>query len=113
MVIAMIEEVAALDNLADILTVAGLDVLWVGRLDFSVSAGFPGQLNAPVIQQAVNRIITEGRAAGKAVGIGAINVDQPDSVRDFVQQGAQFFALSATSMLRSAARDLRQRIDTD
>lgn len=113
MVIAMIEEVAALNNLSEILTVDGLDVLWVGRLDFSLSSGVPGKVNDPVIQNAVNRIITEGRAAGKAVGVGAINVDEPESIRDFIRQGAQFFALNTTSMLRSAARDLLKRIKTD
>ena len=113
MVIAMIEEVAALNNLPDILTVDGLDVLWVGRLDFSLSSGIAGQVNDPVIQNAVSRIITEGRAAGKAVGVGAINIDEPDSVRNFRQQGAQFFALNTTSMLRSAARDLLKRINSE
>jgi len=113
MVIAMIEEVEALNNLSEILTVDGLDVLWVGRLDFSISSGVPGQVNAPVIQKAVNRIITEGRAAGKTVGVGAINVDDPDSVKRFIKQGARFFALNTTSILKSAAANLLKRIYTD
>lgn len=113
MVITMIEEMEALNNLSEILTVDGLDVLWVGRLDFSISSGIPGKVNDPVIQNAVNRIITEGRAAGKAVGVGAINVDEPESIRDFIRQGAQFFSLNTASMLRSAARDLLKRIKTD
>ena len=113
MVIAMIEEVAALNNLPEILAVDGLDILWVGRLDFSISSGVPGKVNDTVVQDAVNRIITEGRAAGKTVGVGAINVDEPDSIRHFRQQGAQFFALNTTSILRSAARDLLKRINAD
>lgn len=113
LVIAMIEEVAALNNLPEILAVDGLDILWVGRLDFSVSSGVPGKVNDPVIQNAVSRIITEGRAAGKTVGVGAINVDEPDSIRNFRQQGAQFFALNTASILRSAARDLLKRINAD
>jgi len=113
LVVAMIEEVEALNNLSEILTVGGLDVLFIGRLDFSLTAGIPGQVNAPVIQDAVNKVITEGRAAGKAVGVGAINVDDPDSVRNFIKQGAQFFALNTASILRSAARDLLKRIKAD
>jgi 4-hydroxy-2-oxoheptanedioate aldolase len=113
MVIAMIEEMEALNNLSEILTVDGLDVLWIGRLDFSISAGVPGQVNAPVIQKAVSRIITEGRAAGKVVGVGAINADDPDSVKRFIKQGAQFFSLNTTSMLKSAALSLLKKIKTD
>lgn len=113
MVIAMIEEVEALNNLSDILTVDGLDILFIGRLDFSLTAGTPGQINAPVIQDAVNRIITEGQTAGKAVGVGAINVDDPDSVKNFIKQGAQFFSLNTTSVLRSAAQGLLKKIKAD
>ena len=113
LVIAMIEDVVVLNNLSEILAVDGLDILWVGRLDFSVSSGVPGKVNDPVIQDAVNRIITEGKAAGKIVGVGAINVDEPDSIRHFMQQGAQFFALNAASILRSASRDLLKRINPD
>jgi len=57
LVIVMIEEVAALNNLPEILAVDGLDILWVGRLDFSVSSGVPGKVNDPVIQNAVSRIV--------------------------------------------------------
>jgi len=113
MVIGMIEEAEALNNLSDILTVDGLDVLFIGRSDLSISLGIPGQVNSPVIQDAVNRIITEGRAAGKAVGVGAINVDDTDSVRHFLEQGAQFFSLNCTSILRSASRNLLKKIKGD
>jgi len=113
LVIVMIEDVVALNNLPEILAVDGLDILWVGRLDFSVSSGVPGKVNDPVIQDAVNQIITKGKAAGKTVGVGAINVDEPDSIRNFRQQGAQFFALNTASILRSAARDLLKRINAD
>jgi 4-hydroxy-2-oxoheptanedioate aldolase len=45
LVIVMIEDVVALNNLPEILAVDGLDILWVGRLDFSVSSGVPGKVN--------------------------------------------------------------------
>ncbi len=110
MVIAMIEEMEALDNLHDILTVEGLDVLWIGRLDFSISSGVPGKLDDPKIQDAVNRIISDGCAAGKVVGVGAVNADRPEQIREFMQQGARFFCLNTTSILRSAARNILQNL---
>ncbi len=110
MVVAMIEEQEALHNLPGIVAVDGLDVMWVGRLDFSVSAGVPGKLDASPVQEAVERIMKEGTAAGKVVGVGAVNADRPDEIRAFIGRGARFFSLNTTSILRSAARDAVNKI---
>jgi 4-hydroxy-2-oxoheptanedioate aldolase len=104
MVIAMIEEAQALENLSEILTVDGLDVVWIGRGDLSLSLGVPGQYNHPEVQQAVNKVITEGRAGGKFVGVGAIDVGDPGSIKQFAGLGAQFFALNSANLFRMAAR---------
>ncbi|MEE9365982.1 MAG: hypothetical protein V3W44_04765, partial [Dehalococcoidales bacterium] len=69
-----------------------------------------GKLDDPEIQDAVNRIITEGCAAGKVVGVGAVNADRPEQIREFMQQGARFFCLNTTSILRSAARNILQNL---
>jgi 2-keto-3-deoxy-L-rhamnonate aldolase RhmA len=113
MVVTMIEELEALDNLPEILTVEGLDVLWIGRVDLSVSAGIPGKLDDPKIQDAVKRIIAEGSAAGKVVGVGAVNSSRPDQIKEFINQGARFFSLDTTAILRSAARNILQNIGAE
>ena len=110
LVVTMIEEMEALENLPEILTVEGLDVLWIGRVDLSVSSGIPGKLDDPKIQGAVDRIITEGRAAGKVVGVGAVNTDRPEQINGFIKQGARFFSLDTISMLRSASRNIIKNI---
>ncbi len=113
LVIAMIEEKEALDNLDDILTVAGLDVLFIGRLDLSLSLGIPGEINHRLIEDAVDTIITRGEAAGKAVGVGAINVADTDSARQFREKGARFFALNTVNILTGAAVSLLKRLKAD
>ena len=110
LVITMIEEMEALENLPEILTVEGLDVLWIGRVDLSVSSGIPGKLDDPRIQDAVKRVIAEGNAAGKVVGVGAVNADRPEQIREFINQGARFFSLDTTSILRSASRHILKSI---
>jgi hypothetical protein len=45
--------------------------------------------------------------------VGAINADDPDSVKRFIKQGAQFFSLNTTSMLKSAALSLLKKIKTE
>jgi 4-hydroxy-2-oxoheptanedioate aldolase len=111
MVVTMIEELEALENLPEILTVEGLDVLWIGRVDLSVSAGIPGKVDDPKIQDAVKRIIAEGSAAGKVVGVGAVNANRPDQIKEFINQGARFFSLDTTAVLRSAARNILNSIN--
>jgi len=113
LIITMIEELEALDNLPEILTVEGLDVLWIGRVDLSVSSGIPGKLDDPKIQDAVKRIIAEGSAAGKVVGVGAVNSNRPDQIKEFINQGARFFSLDTTAVLRSAARNIVQSIGAE
>ncbi len=113
LIVTMIEEMEALKNLPEILTVEGLDVLWIGRVDLSVSSGIPGELDDPKIQDAVKRVIAEGNAAGKVVGVGAVSADRPEQIREFINQGARFFSLDTTGMLRSAARKIRQNIGAE
>jgi 4-hydroxy-2-oxoheptanedioate aldolase len=112
MIITMIEEMAALQNLPEILTVKGLDVLWIGRVDLSVSSGIPGKLDDPKIQDAVKRVIAEGNAAGKVVGVGAVSADRPEQIKEFINQGARFFSLDMTGVIRSAARNMLKTIAT-
>ena len=104
MVIAMIEEARALENLSEIVTVDGLDVLWVGRGDLSLSMGVPGQYSHPKVKQAVERVIGEGRAAGKVVGVGAISVEDPESIQHFTGLGARFFSVNSASLFAVASR---------
>jgi 4-hydroxy-2-oxoheptanedioate aldolase len=113
MVIVMIEEMKAMDNLPDILSVESLDVLFVGRLDLSLSLGIPGKISDRLIEEAVANVITQGRAAGKAVGVGALNVADPDDVIRFRKEGAQFFALNALSILTDAAKNLLKKLEAD
>lgn len=87
-------------------------MLWIGRVDLSVSAGIPGKLDDPKIQDAVKRIITEGSAAGKVVGVGAVNANRPEQIKEFINQGARFFSLDTTAVLRSATRNILNTINT-
>src|SRR5262249_10481680 len=57
MLVAQVETPAAIEDLPAILDVPGIDVVFIGPSDLSLSLGFPGQLQHPVIQQAFDRII--------------------------------------------------------
>lgn len=67
--IANIESVPALDNLDALLSVPGLDAVFIGPHDLSVSLGLPEQYDHPEFEKAVTYIIHTARAKGLAIGI--------------------------------------------
>lgn len=69
MCIANIESVPALNNLEAMLSVQGLDAVFIGPHDLSVSLGLPEKYDHPVFEDAVKMIIHTCRKKGLAVGI--------------------------------------------
>jgi len=67
--IANIESVPALDRLDELLSVPGLDGVFIGPHDLSVSMGLPEQYDHPDFEAAVQTIIHKTRAKGLHVGI--------------------------------------------
>ena len=67
--IANIESVPALERLEELLAVAGLDAVFIGPHDLSVSLGLPEQYDHPEFEKAVRTIIHACRARGIHVGI--------------------------------------------
>lgn len=67
--IANIESVPALNRLDDLLSVPGLDAVFIGPHDLSVSLGLPEQYDHPDFDAAVRTIIHKTRQKGLAIGI--------------------------------------------
>ena len=53
----MMEEIEILDQLEEILSVEGLDMVQVGPCDLSISMGMPGQSSHPKVKEAELTII--------------------------------------------------------
>lgn len=98
--IAMIEDVEALDHLDAILATDGLDAVFIGRGDLTVSMGATAP-DAPEIIAACDAIIAAAARAGKPV---AVMVGNGDEARRFRAMGASCFIIgSDQTFLRSAA----------
>lgn len=109
-VIAQIEDAAALDNLDEIAAVDGIDCLFVGRMDLTVSLGARGPKDALVLD-AVERICDAGRRHDKAVGMF---FPAGESVREWRGKGASFFLLgSDQQFMLDGARALAERLASD
>jgi 4-hydroxy-2-oxoheptanedioate aldolase len=102
MVIAMLEEVEALTNLDEILKVEHIDTFFIAPGDLAQSMGYPGQMDHPDVQAAVQDGVRRLRAAGRAPGVlatsGAI-------ARRFIELGALFIYVSLGSLLQPGTRD--------
>lgn len=84
LLIAQIESGAGVDHVEEIAAVDGIDVLWLGHLDLTVSLGVPGEYDNPVYMDAVERILVAARANGKAA---ATKVGSAADARAAVAQG--------------------------
>lgn len=101
--IAMIETVDACENLDAIMAVPGIDGVFVGPSDFSItlSDGARVEALAPHVLDAAADIGTRARAAGKIAGIYAFDGEK---AKAFVSKGFTFVAVgSDIAMLKTAA----------
>jgi 4-hydroxy-2-oxoheptanedioate aldolase len=91
---AMIETRSGLDNLDEILSVEGLDAIYVGPADLSLALGCEPQLDPTeaVVVEAIEYIA--GRARKKKVACG-IHTASPAYAQKMIQQGFQFVTVSS------------------
>jgi 2-keto-3-deoxy-L-rhamnonate aldolase RhmA len=68
-IICQIESQEGLDNLEQIATTPGVDVLWVGHNDLSHSMGIPGQMRHPRFLDALKRVVNTARNHQLAAGV--------------------------------------------
>lgn len=103
-VIAQIEDVEALGEIDAIATTAGIDALFVGRIDLTVALDAASP-DAPEVIAAVDRILAAGRAAGRPVGMF---VPRNEDVAGWREKGASLFLQGSDhAFLRSGAATLR------
>lgn len=67
--IANIESVPALNRLEELLSVPGLDGVFIGPHDLSISLGIPEEYDHPEFEKAVKQIIHTTRSKGLAIAI--------------------------------------------
>jgi len=98
----MLEEVEALENLDDILRVDHIDAFFVAPGDLAQSMGYPGQVDHPAVQAAIQDAVRRTRAAGRAPGVLTTNAA---AARRALEMGALFLYVSLASLLQPGARE--------
>jgi 2-keto-3-deoxy-L-rhamnonate aldolase RhmA len=67
-VIALVETERAFENLDSIVSVAGVDIVWIGHYDLTVSMGIPAQFEHPRFLQAMDALVAACQKHGKTAG---------------------------------------------
>jgi 4-hydroxy-2-oxoheptanedioate aldolase len=104
----MVETAEALANLDDILSVRGVDAVYIGPSDLSVSLGLPPAYDheEPAFSGAIERVVDACRTHNVVPGIHA---GGPAVARRRLEQGFLMIEIcdDAGSLARSAAADLK------
>ena len=105
LLIALIEDIAAWENLDDILTVEGIGVFFVAPSDFAASMGHIGEVGHPDVQAKINDALERIVAAGHNAGTLAMN----DNVERFAEMGVRFFFTVTAPWIAAGARTFVER----
>jgi len=99
--IAMIEDVAALDEIEDIVRVQGIDAIFIGRGDLTAALGAPSMTSAET-HEVVAPIMAAARKAGMPVIM--LSPDRKDALAMKAIGASAFMVSSDQGFMRSAAQ---------
>ena len=107
-VIAQVEDAEALDHLDAICAVEGIDAIFIGRIDLTISLGCESADDQPVID-AVEKICEACRKVGRRIGMFLSRVEDVPQWREkgvslFLLQSDQDFMLRCARTLGEAIR---------
>ena len=106
LLICQIERRGAVDDIEQIVQMAGLDGIWIGPGDLAHSMGHMGDVGHPDVQQAMAKVIDAANGYGKPWGIP---VRTAEDLMRYVEQGAVLMTLGSDSfLLNSGAQQLAQ-----
>jgi 2-keto-3-deoxy-L-rhamnonate aldolase RhmA len=105
LLIVLIEDVAAVGRLEEILKVDHVDIFFVAPNDLATSMGHIGRMDHPEVQQTVDgaltRIVRAGRTAGMLVNAG--------NVERYTRLGVRTVMTSFVPWIQAGLRELTER----
>ncbi len=106
--IVQAESADSVENIDAIAAVPGIDAVLIGPYDLSASLGHAGQVDHPVVTEAIAHIIQVCKAYDRPLGIFGMTAD---SVRPYRDQGVTLIAVGMDSvLLGTAARELHDEL---
>jgi len=108
-VVVMIEHRDAVENIDEILSVAGVDAFIIGPYDLSASMGMPGETQHQMVQEAIAHCRKAGAAHGKPGGVHVVEPDLEELYRH-IDAGCRFLGYGLDSRILDSLcrRDLME-----
>jgi 4-hydroxy-2-oxoheptanedioate aldolase len=107
LLIALIEDIRAVENLDAILEVDHIDVFFVAPSDLAASMGRIGKPGDPAVTETVERALKKIMGAGRTAGTTLVNNEKGEH---YAAMGVRFLAASILPWLTAGIGELKQRI---
>ncbi len=108
LIMLIIETTEAVENLEEIASVPGIDVLFIGAFDLCLSLGLnPFDMPLPEIEAVMDRALEVGRSSGVAVGAGA---GSPEELKALAARGFTFLSYGPDYQL--LAKSIQPGVET-
>ena len=101
----LIEDIVAVENLDEILTVDQVDVFFVAPSDLGASMGYIDDLENKVVQKTIDDALAKIIASGRVAG----TMTSPDNVGKFAAAGVQMMLVNSTGWLQEGAKAFIER----
>ena len=106
LVVVLIEEIEAVNNLADILTVDHIDVFFVAPADLAQTMGHIGNHTHSDVQATIDKALAQIVAAGRTAGTLATD----DNVARYRDAGVRFFLTGWPNWVAQGAKGFLQKV---
>jgi len=106
-VILQAESSEAIDNIDEIVKLKGLDAVLVGPYDLSASLGKPGEINDPVVQSAIDKVIKSCKQADVSMGFFGVSAE---AVLPYKERGFTLLTVGVDTifLIKSASQTLSE-----
>jgi 2-dehydro-3-deoxyglucarate aldolase len=108
LLILQVEHVDAVECIEGIVATEGIDGVFIGPYDLSMSMGLPGQIDHPDVEEAKDRVLQAALSAGIAAGVHLVHPDEAEAQLSVaISKGYTFIALGTDILfLGDACRSL-------
>jgi 4-hydroxy-2-oxoheptanedioate aldolase len=108
LLVVLLEEIEAIRNLTDILTVNHIDVFFVAPSDLAQTMGHIGNHTHPEVQATIDRALAQIVATGRTAG----TLVHDDNVERYLAAGVRFLLTSWTEWVARGARGFLHKVAT-
>jgi len=97
LVIVQIEHKDGVENIDEIVSVPGVDGVFIGPYDLSCSLGIPGEINHPLVEAARKKVVAAAKKAGVALGSHVVPLN-PAEMKKRRKEGYTFLAYTTDAI---------------